>query len=139
MIPAGEVVCLLGPSGSGKTTLLRLASGLERIQRGRIAIDDEIVADKDTHVAPEHRGIGLMFQDYALFPHLSVIDNVTFGLLRQPPDQARRRAMDMLDQVGMTRFATNHPHMLSGGQQQRVALARALAPDPKVLLLDEPF
>jgi iron(III) transport system ATP-binding protein len=139
MIPAGEVVCLLGPSGSGKTTLLRLASGLERIQRGRIAIDDEIVADKDTHVAPEHRGIGLMFQDYALFPHLSVIDNVTFGLLGRTPDQARRRAMDMLDQVGMTRFATNHPHMLSGGQQQRVALARALAPDPKVLLLDEPF
>ncbi len=139
MIPAGEVVCLLGPSGSGKTTLLRLAGGLERLQKGRIAIDDEIVADKDTHVEPEHRGIGLMFQDYALFPHLSIIDNVTFGLFGQTKDQAHRRAMDMLDQVGMTRHATSYPHMLSGGQQQRVALARALAPEPKVLLLDEPF
>ncbi|MAF96041.1 MAG: ABC transporter ATP-binding protein [Rhodospirillaceae bacterium] len=139
LIPAGEVVCLLGPSGSGKTTLLRLAGGLERLQKGRIAIDDEIVADKDTHVAPEHRGIGLMFQDYALFPHLYIIDNVTFGLFGQPKDQARRRAMDMLDQVGMTRHATSYPHRLSGGQQQRVALARALAPEPKVLLLDEPF
>ncbi len=139
MIPAGEVVCLLGPSGSGKTTLLRLAGGLERLQRGRIAIDDEIVADKDTHMAPENRGIGLMFQDYALFPHLSIIDNVIFGLLGRPKDQARRRAMDMLDQVGMTGYAESHPHMLSGGQQQRIALARALAPEPKVLLLDEPF
>ncbi len=139
MIPAGELVCLLGPSGSGKTTLLRLAAGLERLQRGKILIDDEIVADKDTQVPSEHRGIGLMFQDYALFPHLSIIDNVTFGLLGQPEDQARRRAMDMLDQVGMTGHAASYPHMLSGGQQQRVALARALAPEPKVLLLDEPF
>ena len=139
MIPAGELVCLLGPSGSGKTTLLRLAAGLERLQRGKIVIDDEIVADKDTQVPPEHRGIGLMFQDYVLFPHLSIIDNVTFGLLGQPEDQARRRAMDMLDQVGMTGHAASYPHMLSGGQQQRVALARALAPKPKVLLLDEPF
>ncbi|NQV82368.1 MAG: ABC transporter ATP-binding protein [Rhodospirillales bacterium] len=139
MIPAGEVVCLLGPSGSGKTTLLRLAAGLEQLQRGTIAIDDEIVADPNTHVPPEHRGIGLMFQDYALFPHLNVIDNVTFGLLGQPRDTARRRAMDMLDQVGMAQHASRHPHTLSGGQQQRVALARALAPEPRVLLLDEPF
>ncbi len=139
LIPAGEVVCLLGPSGSGKTTLLRLAGGLERLQKGRIAIDDEIVADKDTHVAPEHRGIGLMFQDYALFPHLYIIDNVTFGLFGQPKDQARRRAMDMLDQVGMTRHATSYPHRLSGGQQQRVALVRALATRPTLLLLDEPL
>ncbi len=139
MIPAGEVVCLLGPSGSGKTTLLRLAAGLERLQQGQIVIGGEIVADENTHVAPEHRGIGLMFQDYALFPHLSIMDNVTFGLLGQPKDQARHRAMDMLEQLGMTEFATAHPHMLSGGQQQRVALARALAPQPKVLLLDEPF
>ena len=139
MIPAGELVCLLGPSGSGKTTLMRLAAGLERLQQGKIVIDDEVVADPEMHVPPEHRGIGLMFQDYALFPHLSIIDNVTFGLFGQPQDQARRRAMDMLDQVGMARYATSHPHMLSGGQQQRVALARALAPKPKVLLLDEPF
>lgn len=139
MIPAGELVCLLGPSGSGKTTLLRLSAGLERLQKGQIVIDDEVVADPEMHVPPEHRGIGLMFQDYALFPHLSIIDNVTFGLIGQPRDQARRRAMDMLDQVGMVQHATSHPHMLSGGQQQRIALARALAPKPKVLLLDEPF
>ncbi len=139
MIPAGELVCLLGPSGSGKTTLLRLAAGLERLQQGKILIDDEIVADAHCHVPPEHRGIGLMFQDYALFPHLSIIDNVTFGLLDQSDDQARRRAMDILDQVSMTEHASKYPHMLSGGQQQRVALARALAPEPKLLLLDEPF
>jgi iron(III) transport system ATP-binding protein len=139
MIPTGELVCLLGPSGSGKTTLLRLASGLERLQQGKIVINDEIVADKDTHVPPELRGIGLMFQDYALFPHLSIIDNVTFGLLDQPQDQARRRAMDILDLVGMAQHVSKHPHMLSGGQQQRIALARALAPEPKLLLLDEPF
>jgi iron(III) transport system ATP-binding protein len=139
MIPAGELVCLLGPSGSGKSTLLKLAAGLERLQRGKILIDDEIVSDEHIHVPPEHRGIGLMFQDYALFPHLSVIDNVTFGLLGQPRDMARKRGMEMLEQVGMTSHAQNHPHMLSGGQQQRVALARALAPEPKLLLLDEPF
>ena len=139
MIPAGDLVCLLGPSGSGKTTLMRLAAGLEKLQQGRIVIDDEIVADKDKHVQPEHRGIGLMFQDYALFPHMSIIENVIFGLLELPKDQAHRRAMDMLDQVSMTEHAQSHPHMLSGGQQQRIALARALAPKPKLLLLDEPF
>ena len=137
--PAGELVCLLGPSGSGKSTLLRLAAGLERLQQGQILINDEVVADGDMHVPPEHRGIGLMFQDYALFPHLSIIDNVTFGLDGQPKDKARRRAMEMLDQVGMSAYAENHPHMLSGGQQQRIALARALAPEPNLLLLDEPF
>jgi len=139
MIPAGELVCLLGSSGSGKTTLMRLAAGLERLQQGSILIDDEVVADENRHVPPEHRGIGLMFQDYALFPHLSVLDNVSFGLSGQAKERARRRALEMLDQVGMTDHARNHPHMLSGGQQQRVALARALAPEPKLLLLDEPF
>jgi len=139
MIPAGELVCLLGPSGSGKTTLLRLAAGLERLQHGKIIINEEVVADGIIHVPTEDRGIGLMFQDYALFPHLSIIENVTFGIHGKSPDQARRRAMEMLDQVGMAHHATNHPHMLSGGQQQRVALARALAPEPKLLLLDEPF
>jgi iron(III) transport system ATP-binding protein len=139
MIPAGELVCLLGPSGCGKTTLLRLAAGLERLQKGKIVINEEVVADAGMNLPPEHRGIGLMFQDYALFPHLSIIDNVTFGLTGMGPAKARRRAMDMLDQVGMTRHAANHPHMLSGGQQQRIALARALAPGPKLLLLDEPF
>jgi iron(III) transport system ATP-binding protein len=139
MIPAGELVCLLGPSGSGKTTLMRIAAGLEPLQKGQIIIDDEIVADENMQVPPEHRGTGLMFQDYALFPHLNIVDNVTFGILGKPGEQARRRAMDMLDQVNMSRHASKFPHMLSGGQQQRVALARALAPEPKLLLLDEPF
>ncbi len=139
LIPAGEVVCLLGPSGSGKTTLLRLAAGLERLQKGQILIDDVVVADQTMQVAPEHRGVGLMFQDYALFPHLNVIDNVTFGLLGHDNAEAHRRGMKMLDQVGMSQSASKYPHMLSGGQQQRVALARALAPEPKLLLLDEPF
>ncbi len=138
-IPAGELVCLLGPSGCGKTTLLRLAAGLEKLQHGTISIDDVVVAEPGHHVAPEHRGIGLMFQDYALFPHLTVMDNVTFGLARAESSAARSRAMEMLDQVGMAGHAGKHPHMLSGGQQQRVALARALAPAPRLVLLDEPF
>ena len=137
--PAGELVCLLGSSGSGKTTLLRLAAGLEQLQQGQILINDEVVAEPGLHVPPEHRGIGLMFQDYALFPHMTIIDNVCFGLFELPKDTARRRAMEMLDQVGMTDHAASYPHMLSGGQQQRVALARALAPEPKLLLLDEPY
>jgi iron(III) transport system ATP-binding protein len=139
MIPAGELVCLLGPSGCGKSTLLRLSGGLEKVQQGTIAIDGVTVASADMHVNPEQRHIGLMFQDYALFPHLDIIGNVTFGLLGMAADKAKARAMDMLDQVGMTSHASKYPHMLSGGQQQRVALARALAPEPKLLLLDEPF
>ena len=138
-IPAGELVCLLGPSGSGKSTLLRIAAGLERLQHGRVTIDEQVVAEPGTHVPPEDRGVGLMFQDYALFPHLTIIDNVTFGLSHQPRDQAQKRAMEMLEQVDMEGHAGKHPHMLSGGQQQRVALARALAPEPRLVLLDEPF
>jgi len=139
MIPAGELVCLLGPSGCGKSTLLRLAAGLEEVQQGTIVIDDVTVATPEMHVNPEQRHIGLMFQDYALFPHLSILDNVTFGLSGMADGAARIRAMDLLDQVDMTSHADKYPHMLSGGQQQRVALARALAPEPKLLLLDEPF
>jgi len=139
LVPAGELVCLLGPSGCGKSTLLRLAAGLEQVQQGSVVINDVQVAGKDLFVPPEHRRVGLMFQDYALFPHLNVIDNVTFGLLGMDKKAAHDRAMDMLDQVGMTHHAERHPHMLSGGQQQRVALARALAPGPELLLLDEPF
>jgi iron(III) transport system ATP-binding protein len=138
-VPAGELVCLLGPSGSGKSTLLRIAAGLERLQEGRVIIDDEVVADPSSQVAPEHRRIGLMFQDYALFPHLNVLDNVTFGLPAAKSATARARALDLLEQVGMTDHIEKYPHMLSGGQQQRVALARALAPKPRLLLLDEPF
>ncbi len=140
-VHAGEVVCLVGPSGCGKTTALRIAAGLEPVQRGRVLIDGEVVADGATggSAPPNERSVGLMFQDFALFPHLSVRDNVTFGLRHLAPKSRERRAMDMLTQVGMALRADAFPHTLSGGQQQRVALARALAPEPQVMLLDEPF
>jgi iron(III) transport system ATP-binding protein len=133
----GEIVCLVGPSGCGKSTLLRVAAGLEELQAGTVRIDGRVVAAPGMSLPPERRGIGLVFQDYALFPHLTVLDNVRFGL---PPGNGQRaRAIETLRQVGMEAFGDAYPHMLSGGQQQRVALARALAPQPRVLLLDEPF
>ena len=135
----GELVCLLGPSGCGKTTALRLAAGLERLQRGRVLLDGEPVADEKRDVPPEDRSVGLVFQDYALFPHLNVLENVGFGLRAWSARARRQRALEVLRQVGMEEMAGAHPHMLSGGQQQRVALARALAPNPEVMLLDEPF
>lgn len=133
----GEFVCLLGPSGCGKTTVLRIAAGLESLQRGRVLIAGEVVADARHSVPPEARGVGLVFQDYALFPHLSAADNVAFGLPREPA--SRQRVGEVLRQVGMSEHATAYPHMLSGGEQQRIALARALAPQPRLMLLDEPF
>jgi iron(III) transport system ATP-binding protein len=138
-VPAGELVCLLGPSGCGKTTLLRIAAGLEQLQAGSVTIDEMVVADGAVQMPPEERRIGFMFQDYALFPHLSVLDNVIFGLFRRDRNAARARALEMLEQVRMVHHAEKHPHTLSGGQQQRVALARALAPEPRLVLLDEPF
>jgi len=137
----GEVVCLLGPSGCGKTTTLRLAAGLERPWSGGIHIGGRRVADaaRGRHVAPEHRRVGFLFQDFALFPHLTVLGNVLFGLKGRPRAEARARAMDMLAIVGLAGRADAWPHQMSGGQQQRVALARALAPDPTLMLLDEPF
>ena len=138
-VAPGEIVCLLGPSGDGKTTLLRIAAGLTPLQRGRVLVGGRVVAEPGREVPPEERGVGLLFQDFALFPHLSVLDNVAFGLASLRPAERRERAMALLARVGMERFAGAMPHTLSGGQQQRVALARALAPRPKVLLLDEPF
>jgi iron(III) transport system ATP-binding protein len=135
----GEVHCLVGPSGCGKTTILRLIAGLEPVQRGRIAIDGEIVAEPGYGCAPEARRVGLMFQDFALFPHLRVIDNVAFGLRGLDGRTRRRRAQELLAQVDLGAHAESYPHMLSGGEQQRVALARALAPKPRLMLLDEPF
>lgn len=135
----GEVVCLLGPSGCGKTTVLRLAAGLETLQEGQISIAGRTVAGDGKSSPPETRGVGLVFQDYALFPHLSVLDNVTFGLQGVPAAIRRDRALRSLRDVGMDQFADRFPHMLSGGQQQRVALARALVAGPQVVLLDEPF
>lgn len=140
VVRPGEVASLLGPSGCGKSTVLRLAAGLERPAAGQIRVGGRVVADAATglHQPPEARRVGLMFQDYALFPHLTVEDNITFGL-RRPGAADRRRARAALARVGLDGYATAYPHTLSGGQQQRCALLRALAPEPDVLLLDEPF
>ena len=136
----GEVVCLLGPSGCGKTTLLRVAAGLEELQHGRVELDGGVVAGGGGRaVPPERRNVGLMFQDSALFPHLTVLENVTFGLGSLPAAERRNRGRQLLRQLRITEFADSYPHVLSGGQQQRVALARALAPAPRLMLLDEPF
>jgi iron(III) transport system ATP-binding protein len=136
----GEVACLLGPSGCGKTTLLRIAAGLEVAGGGRVVIGGRLVADADAglHVPPEARRVGLMFQDYALFPHLTVFDNVAFGVTDRSP-ATRARLHEALDRMGLEGYARSYPHVLSGGQQQRCALLRALAPEPDILLLDEPF
>jgi iron(III) transport system ATP-binding protein len=139
VIEPGEIVCLLGPSGSGKTTLLRVASGIERPTTGRVLINEVVVAGPSTFVQPERRNIGLMFQDFALFPHLTILDNVAFGLQGLSDDTAYAEALSLLSRVGMAHHATNFPHTLSGGEQQRVALARALVPRPSVVLMDEPF
>ncbi len=138
-VSAGEIVCLLGPSGCGKTTLLRIAAGLEHLQTGRITIDGRVVAGPGLDVPPEGRRVGLLFQDYALFPHLTVRENVLFGLKHLPGAEQATRAEEALSQVDMTSYESVYPHVLSGGQQQRVALARALAPRPRLLFLDEPF
>ncbi|MET0941807.1 MAG: ABC transporter ATP-binding protein, partial [Mesorhizobium sp.] len=135
----GEVLCLLGPSGSGKTTLLRIAAGIERQTTGRVLMNDEEIAGPSVFLPPEKRSIGLVFQDFALFPHLTLLDNVRFGLTALSRDEARREAMIALSRVGLEHYAGSYPHILSGGEQQRVALARALAPRPSVLLMDEPF
>ena len=139
VVPGGSLTCLLGPSGCGKTTVLRLAAGLETLQVGQIKINDVCVADVNNTIPPETRNVGLMFQDYALFPHLTVLRNVSFGLNSLPADSRDVMAKEALARVGMLDAAGFYPHMLSGGEQQRVALARAAAPSPGVMLLDEPF
>ena len=135
----GEVMCLLGQSGCGKTSLLRLAAGIEAPQFGRILVDGQEMAGPDIFVPPEQRGIGLVFQDYALFPHLTNLQNVMFGLSGLRRSEAVQEALRALQRVDLDSAAHAYPHELSGGQQQRVALARALAPRPGILLLDEPF
>ncbi|MEZ5669706.1 MAG: ABC transporter ATP-binding protein [Alphaproteobacteria bacterium] len=138
-VDAGELVCLLGPSGCGKSTLLRIAAGLEIPDAGTVAIDGAIVADARGGRPPEDRNVGMVFQDYALFPHMTVADNVAFGL-RATARAARHDAVDgLLRKMGMADAGGLYPHVLSGGQQQRIALARALAPKPRIMLLDEPF
>ena len=137
----GQIGVLIGPSGCGKTSLLRAVAGLEPLQAGRVRIESGVLSDAQVnlHTPPEARRIGMVFQDYALFPHLSVADNVAFGIAHLDPAQRRARTLEVLDLVGLGHAGRRAPHELSGGQQQRVALARALAPQPRLLLLDEPF
>ncbi len=140
----GQIGALIGPSGCGKTSMLRAIAGLERIREGRIAIEGRSLSDatggnSGFHLAPEQRQIGMVFQDYALFPHLSVGENLAFGIAHLGRAERERRVAQMLELVGLGPVAGRYPHQLSGGQQQRIALARALAPQPRLLLLDEPF
>ena len=135
----GEIGCVVGSSGCGKTTLLRAIAGFVPVEGGTIAIDAQVVASAGTTLAPERRGVGLVFQDFALFPHLRVEQNIAFGLRGADTHARDVRVRTMLELVGLGALAGKYPHELSGGQQQRVALARALAPAPKLLLMDEPF
>ena len=135
----GEIGCLLGGSGCGKTTVLRCIAGFETLSAGRIVLDGQLLADARLHTPAHTRQIGMVFQDYGLFPHLTVAGNIGFGLSALARDEQAQRVSDMLALVGLTGLADSYPHELSGGQQQRVALARALAPRPRLLLLDEPF
>lgn len=138
-VEPGEVLCLLGPSGSGKTTLLRIAAGIEIQTGGRLLLNEREIAGPSRTLPPEKRSIGLVFQDFALFPHMTIVDNVRFGLTALSASEGRREALNALERVGLGHHAMSYPHTLSGGEQQRVALARALTPRPGVLLLDEPF
>ncbi len=138
-IGENELVCLLGPSGCGKTSTLRIASGVERQTSGAVFFQGREISGPKHHAPPEARQIGLMFQDFALFPHMSVLANVGFGLKALDRAARRERSMAALERMGMAHLAEAYPHMLSGGEQQRVALCRALAPDPKIMLMDEPF
>jgi iron(III) transport system ATP-binding protein len=138
VVDAGRIGCLLGPSGSGKTTVLRLIAGFERPEAGEVLAGGDLLSGPGRWVPPERRRIGMVFQDFALFPHLDAVSNVAFGL-RGDGGARRRRAEELLELVGLSAEARRFPHELSGGQQQRVALARALAPRPRLVLLDEPF
>jgi iron(III) transport system ATP-binding protein len=137
-VQPGQVTCLLGPSGCGKSTTLRMIAGVEMQDEGEIWVDGKLVCDTVFRVPPERRHIGLMFQDFALFPHLRVGENVAFGLSGDKAAKAAR-VEELLDRVGLSGYTQNFPHELSGGEQQRVALARALAPRPRIMLMDEPF
>ncbi len=138
-VKQGEIIGILGESGCGKSTLLRLIAGLEVPTEGAFRIGDQVIFNDKTYLPAEKRGIGMVFQDYALFPHLTVAENITFGLHRFHSHERKRRLKEMLDLVSLQDYADRYPHELSGGQQQRVALARALAPKPSILLMDEPF
>ncbi|MCA2018846.1 ABC transporter ATP-binding protein [Vibrio tritonius] len=135
----GEIICLLGSSGCGKTTLLKAIAGLLPIKSGSIKLNHHLLDDRCTQVAPEQRNIGMIFQDYALFPHLTVVENIAFGLRKVTAQEKKQRIEQMLTLVQLDGYTDRYPHQLSGGQQQRVAIARSLAYQPDLLLLDEPF
>lgn len=139
VLEGGQIGCLLGPSGSGKTTLLRAVAGFEPLQNGEIRGDGGLLSGRGIHLPPEQRRIGMVFQDHALLPHLTALENVRLGLFSLPREAAKARCIEMLSLVGLADQAQRYPHQLSGGQQQRVALARALAPEPRLVLFDEPF
>ena len=138
-VKRGEIVSLLGPSGCGKTTALRAIAGFEPLRAGRILINDHVASSADATLPPERRAIGMVFQDYALFPHLTIAENIAFGLKKLATVDRKVQVDHLLDATGLTEMHGRYPHELSGGQQQRVALARALAPRPTLLLMDEPF
>lgn len=137
-LPQGEILAFIGESGSGKTTIIRLVAGFETPQQGSITVNGQIVAGPKW-IPPERRQVGTVFQDYALFPHLSITKNIAYGLRNFNRGKRRERVQELLELTGMTALAQKYPHELSGGQAQRVAIARALAPNPRILLLDEPF
>ena len=138
-LEAGEVVSLLGPSGCGKTTLLKIASGIEKLQKGEIRLNDEIISSFNFHLNPDKRKIGYVFQDCALFPHLTVIENIFFGIKKNSKEKILQKIQNLMDEIDISDLANNYPHELSGGQQQQVALVRAMASDPKIIFLDEPY
>lgn len=138
-VPAGHIASLLGPSGCGKTSVLRAIAGFEPVRAGSIHLGEVLLSGPGTHLPPELRHVGMMFQEYGLFPHLTAVQNVGFGLRRMGKPERDKRVQELLAVVGLANSGSKFPHELSGGQQQRVALARALAPSPALLLLDEPF
>lgn len=138
-IEQGDIVAILGQSGCGKSTLLRLISGLEAPHEGKIVINDKTMVDDNIFIQPENRGVGMLFQDYALFPHMTVIQNIGFGLHKLQKKDRQKRVDEVLELVNLEEYGNRYPYELSGGQQQRVALARAIAPKPTILSMDEPF
>ena len=138
-VERGEIVSLLGESGCGKTTILRMVAGFETPSAGEIWLNGKLVFDNQTFVEPESRGVGIVFQDYALFPHMTVLQNIIFGLFRMSKQQQLEKAASIMKLTGLTGLERRYPHQISGGQKQRVALARAMSPEPAIILFDEPF